>query len=93
MLIALSMTINIGALASFVGSIAGFCVAVGILARMRPVRWLWRRVVKDPFTEWFRRQVAEVVDARLDARPLLNGHGERVIKTVEKVAEVLEVEV
>lgn len=87
MLIALSLTINVGALATFVGSVAAFCVAVGIISRLRPVRWLWRRLVRDPFTEWFRREVGEIVDARLDARPILNGTGEKMIQTVHAVAE------
>lgn len=63
--------------------------AAGILAaatKARPVRWLGRTIVADPFRRWFRREVAEVVDERLDARPLTNGRGERIImKIAEKV--------
>ncbi len=92
LVLAVSITLNVGAIASAFGSLAALFAAIGALSRLRPVRWLWRRIFKDPFTEWFRRQVSEVVDSRLDARPLLNGHGDKVIKTVEKVAEVLEVD-
>lgn len=90
-MLALSLTINLVALASFVGSVAAFCVAVGVISRLRPVKWLWRTLVKDPFTIWFRREVGDIVDAKLDARPLLNGRGDQTIETVQKIAEKLEV--
>lgn len=92
MLVALALTLNVGNIAAALGTLAGLSAAVGVIARLRPVKWLWRRLVQEPFTEWFRREVGDIVDAKLDARPLLNGKGAEVIEVVQKVAEKLEVD-
>lgn len=92
MLLAVTLTINVGAVASGVGAVAAFCVAVGVISRLRPVKWLWRRLVRDPFTEWTEALVGRVVDEKLDARPILNGGGEATIEKVHAIAEKLEVE-
>lgn len=91
-LLALSFTINVGAVVAFVGSLAAFCAAVGVLARLRPVKWFWRRVFLDPGTQWLEKLIGRVVDERLDARPILNGKGEKMISVVNKVAEVVGVD-
>lgn len=44
--------------ATFLGSIAAFCVAVGVLTKVPPVRFVWKRLVSDPFGQWTQRQVA-----------------------------------
>lgn len=91
-LLALSLTVDVGSLAAAIGTIAATSAAIGVIAKLRPIKWLWRKTVQEPFTQWFRREVGEIVDAKLDARPLLNGKGAEVIETVQKVAEKLEVE-
>lgn len=87
MLFALALTINVGAVATLVGSVAAFCMSVGVISHLRPVKWLWRKLVRDPFTEWFRREVGDIVDQKLDARPILNGKGEKMLAVVSQVAE------
>ena len=49
-----------------VGSVCGAIVAIlGLLAlmsRLRPVRYVWRHLVTEPFGYWFREQVREELD-------------------------------
>jgi hypothetical protein len=51
------------------GSIAAATAAllglIALIAHLPPVRWLSRRVISDPITQAFRREVAEVVDEQL----------------------------
>lgn len=48
-----------GANAAAVVALAG---AVALMARSRPWRWLWRRLVADPVTTWFRAEVERAVE-------------------------------
>jgi len=48
--------------ASTVVALAAFCTALGVLSRLRPVKWLWRKNVADPISGW----LGATVDARLD---------------------------
>lgn len=48
--------------AAWVGALTVVVGAVVVVAR-RPARWLWRRVVAVPFSEWTQRQVAAAVAA------------------------------
>jgi hypothetical protein len=48
-------------------ALAAIVTTVGIVSRIRPVRWLWRRVVIDPAAGWFRDQVEEVVGPKIAA--------------------------
>jgi hypothetical protein len=45
--------------------LAGVVVAVGVLAKTRPMRWLWRTLVTDPLSAWGRSVVGEVVDEKV----------------------------
>lgn len=62
--------------------IAAVVTAIGVIARVKPVRWLFRTTVGTPLHSWFRREVGEVVDERLDARPLTNGWGARAVQSI-----------
>ena len=42
--------------------IAGGCTAI---VTRRPFRWLWRTLVSDPLSRWFRHQVAESETGKL----------------------------
>lgn len=58
-----------GALGVLVGIAAGLG-ALGVLSRLRPVRWLWRHLVVDPVSEWFRSEVRdEVAPILAEVRP------------------------
>lgn len=46
-------------------ALAAVATSVGVLSRLRPVRWLWRQLVARPLGTWFRGEVTEVVDERL----------------------------
>lgn len=50
-------------------ALAAVATSVGVLSRLRPVRWLWRQLVARPLGTWFRgevrSEVTEVVDERL----------------------------
>lgn len=48
--------------ATSVVALAAFCTALGVLSRLKPMKWLWRQNVKDPLSGWLR----EVVDERLE---------------------------
>lgn len=63
-------------------TLAATATALGVLARTRPTRWVFRRLIGDPLREWFRNEVSEIVDERLDARPLTNGKGWKVMQAV-----------
>lgn len=52
-----------------VGAAAAALTAViilgGLLARSRPVRWLWRTSIAVPLAAWFRAQVAHEIEPRI----------------------------
>ena len=58
--------------AGIVGAIAAIVTALGVIAKSpfgRPLKWVWRRLVADPFSGWLereaRRVVADVVHEKL----------------------------
>lgn len=55
-----------------VGIVAGVVTAVVVagatVGRTRPFRWLLRTLVGQPLAAWFRREVGEVVDEKLDQK-------------------------
>lgn len=51
---------DVGAVCAAVGAVI---VTVGLVTRAKPVRWLFRKVVGDPVTEWHRAQTLYVVEA------------------------------
>lgn len=52
---------DLGLTAAAVTAIVG-CVV--LVARLRPVRWVWRTIVSDPLSRWFRCQIAHEVEPR-----------------------------
>jgi hypothetical protein len=70
--------------------IGGVVAAAGVIAKSPPARWIWRRNVTEPALAALRRVVGEVVDEKLDARPLTNGWG---AKAVGAIAETVGADV
>lgn len=64
------------------GSIATTITSVTLVGRLRPVRWLIRIVIVQPGERWLRGLIADVVDERLDARPLTNGWGAATVHAI-----------
>lgn len=54
---------DFGAAAGAVVAIIGACV---LISRLRPVRWVYRRLVSEPFAAWFREQVRHEVAPTLE---------------------------
>jgi hypothetical protein len=50
----------------FAGAVAAVVTSIGVLTRVRAVRWLWRRVVSQPLDARARLIVGEEVDKRVD---------------------------
>lgn len=44
---------------------AALLTACSVIARSKPARWLWRRNVAQPLTDWHKRTTHEVVDRRI----------------------------
>lgn len=63
------------------GAVVG---ALTVLVKAPPLRWLVRKLVKEPGTEWLRAEVAQVVREVLREHPLTNGWG---VDTMTKIAE------
>ena len=51
-------------IATVLGSCAAIVVALGLLARTRPIRWLWRTLISVPMGHWFRAEVASATEPR-----------------------------
>jgi len=60
------MAVTLADVATNVVALAAFLTALGVLSRLRPVKWLWRHVVKDPLSGWFRVEVGAVVNEQLE---------------------------
>lgn len=59
--------LDFGATATAVVAIIGACILV---SKLRPVRWVYRRLVAEPLATWFREQVRhEVAPALEELRP------------------------
>ncbi|HUW00743.1 MAG TPA: hypothetical protein VMW08_00185 [Acidimicrobiales bacterium] len=52
---------------------AGFVTALGLLSRTKPARWLWRQVVSEPITEWFRENGGEIIEEKVGKEFASNG--------------------
>lgn len=52
---------------------AGVATAIGVLSRTRPVRWLWRRLISGPFTEWFRKTGGDIIEEKVGKEFASNG--------------------
>ncbi len=58
-----AIVVDIGAMA---GTIVASSAVVVLIVRSRLVRWLWRRNVTEPGTQWVRHQVRVVVVDELE---------------------------
>ena len=47
------------------GAIAAVIVLLSLIAKAKPIRWVFRRLVGDPLTLWHRTQTLYVVEAAL----------------------------
>lgn len=47
--------------AAQVVAIAALCGALGLLSRLKPVRWIWGRLVSGPLGEWLGRAIGRGV--------------------------------
>lgn len=76
-----------------VGS-AAVITAVGLIAKSqyigRPIRWLWRRNVAEPFGGWVRHTVGDVVDERIDYLMHNRNGGSSLLDLAESVSVVKE---
>ena len=56
--------------AEFWQGVGGLCVTLGLLAAIfrRPTRWVFRRLVVAPVTEWNRRITADAVDKTVNGK-------------------------
>lgn len=52
--------------AAVIVGLAATATALGVLSRLRPVRWLWRQLVASPVSGWFRQEVTEVVEPMIE---------------------------
>ena len=51
---------DLGAVFAAIGAVV---VTFGVLTKARPVRWVFRKLVSDPVTEWHRAQTLYVVES------------------------------
>lgn len=51
---------DLGAVFAAIGAVV---VTAGVLTRAKPVRWVFRKLVGDPVTQWHRAQTLYVVEA------------------------------
>lgn len=47
------------------GAVAAIISCAVLVARLRPVRWVWRTLVAYPLARWFREQVAHEFEPRV----------------------------
>jgi PAS domain S-box-containing protein len=70
--------------------VAGVVTALGIISRTRPARWLYRRLVGQPVTEWSTRVVGQVVDdkvSKTNGGSSLRDRVEAIVTQQETLAE------
>lgn len=60
------LAVTLAGVASTVVAIAAFFTALGVLSRLRPSKWVWRHLVSDPLSNWFRAEMVAVVDEKLE---------------------------
>jgi hypothetical protein len=53
--------------------LAGVATAIGLLSKTRPARWMWRRLISDPFTDWFRTTGGEIIEEKVGKEFASNG--------------------
>ncbi len=52
--------------ATSVVALAAFCTALGVLSRLKPMKWLWSKNVKDPLGSWLGNTIDERLEAKLE---------------------------
>jgi len=45
--------------AALMAAITGILAATAFIARLKPIRWLFRRLLSEPLGQWFRQQVRD----------------------------------
>lgn len=78
-----SAIVDLGAVFAAIGAVV---VTFGVLTKARPVRWVFRKLVGDPVTEWHRAQTLYVVESAVapiyeQLKPIheqLQANGDRV---------------
>lgn len=53
--------------------LAAIFAALGALSRTKPIRWLFRRLVSEPFTQWFRETGGEIIEEKVGKEFTSNG--------------------
>lgn len=53
--------------------LAGVITALGLISRTRPVRWLYRHLIGDPFIQWFRKTGGEIIEEKVGKEFASNG--------------------
>ena len=53
--------------------LAAVAVAIGALSRTKPVRWLFRRLITEPFTMWFRETGGQIIEEKVGKEFSSNG--------------------
>jgi hypothetical protein len=67
-----------GTVAAAIVAILG---AIALISKLPPIRWVWRNLVSDPLSEWFRAAVRdEVAEATADIRAQLHPNGGSSLK-------------
>lgn len=76
-------------LGALCGAVAAMLALLALVARLRPVRWLARTLIGAPASHWFRREVGEVVEAKVGPirRQLEFNHGTSLKDAVWAIAE------
>lgn len=69
--------------AEVAAALVAICGAVGLAARSRAGKWLWRKIAAEPFAEWVKAQLQPLHD-KLEARD------EHVSAIDEKVGALAE---
>ena len=52
--------------AAFLGAIVAILTAIGILTKLRPVKWLFNQLIGKPLAETFQRECREAVQPLID---------------------------
>lgn len=50
-------------LAQQAGALAAICAALGVLSRLKPVRWTWGKLVSGPLAAWIAETISQGVEA------------------------------
>lgn len=71
---------DLGTLCAALAAIVGLILLV---AKLPPLRWIFRHLVSDPFSLWFRAEIREEIDRRNGGTTLMD----RVVELDKKLDE------